>query len=346
MPRRLRIEMAGGVYHVTNRGVDRTDIVRNDADREQWYRYFTRAAVRCHWRVFAEVLMTNHFHIFLKTPEPNLSEGMHAIESSYATYFNKQHGRHGALFQGRFHAVLVEQESHAWSLSRYVHLNPYRAKLASQPAAYRWSSYHWYLDPQNAPEWLDWRTIFAEFGGTEAAARIAYKRFVEQDMNGPTDDPFKDAYAGVLLGSEPFVERFRHLVDDPNGNPCEPRRRVTLADAIAAVVSAFEVTPESLAVVGRHGNAPRDAAIWLCRELTRHSLDEISAEFGGVTRSAVTDAVRRCDKRQQAIASYRVLCVAARRLAEQGSREEGSGVRISEIAAGGLRNGEIENGDF
>ena len=113
MPRRLRIEMPGGVYHVTNRGVDRTNIVRDDTDREQWYRLFTRAAIRCHWRVFAEVLMTNHFHIFLKTPEPNLSEGMHAIESGYATYFNKRHERHGALFQGRFHAVLVEQESHA-----------------------------------------------------------------------------------------------------------------------------------------------------------------------------------------------------------------------------------------
>lgn len=306
--------MSGGVYHVTNRGVDRTEIVRDDKDREQWYRLFTRAANRCHWRVFAEVLMTNHFHIFLKTPEPNLSAGLHAIESGYATYFNKRHERHGALFQGRFNAVLVEHESHAWSLSRYVHLNPCRANLAPQPAAYRWSSYHWYLDPRNAPEWLDWRTILAEFGGTEAAARIAYRRFVEQGLRGRLEDPFANAYAGVLLGSQSFVERYRHLVDDPTGDPCRPRRRVSLPDVTSAVVATFEVLPESLSVSGRHGNAPRDAVIWLARELTTHSLDEVAATFGGVTRSAVTDAVRRCERRMSASQSYRDLCDAARRM--------------------------------
>ncbi len=288
--------------------------------------------------------MTNHFHIFLKTPDPNLSEGMHAIESGYATYFNKRHERHGALFQGRFQAVLVEQESHAWSLSRYVHLNPCRAGLAKQLAAYRWSSYQWYLDPRTAPEWLDWRTILAEFGGTEAAARIAYRRFVEQGLNASLADPFAAAYAGVLLGSEPFIERYRHLVDDPTGNPCVPRRRVTLPDVTSAVVTTFEVLPELLSISGRHGNAPRDAAIWLCRELTTHSLDEVATAYGGVTRSAVTDAVRRCHRRQQSSESFRSLCVNARRLAT--NTAEGSGVRISEIAVGGPGIGEVVGGDF
>ena len=127
MPRRLRIELVGGLYHVTNRGVDHCDIVRDDDDRHEWFRLFNRVATRCGWRVFAHVLMTNHFHIFFKLTDLNLSTGMHALESGYATQFNKQHGRSGALFQGRFHAVLVESEGHAWSLSRYIHLNPCRA---------------------------------------------------------------------------------------------------------------------------------------------------------------------------------------------------------------------------
>ena len=126
MPRRLRIEMVGGVYDVTNRGVDRRDIVRDDHDRHEWFRLFNRVATRCRWRVFAQVLMTNHFHIFLKITDLNLSTGMHALESGYATLFNKRHCRSGALFQGRFQVVLVESAGHAWSLSRYVHLNPCR----------------------------------------------------------------------------------------------------------------------------------------------------------------------------------------------------------------------------
>lgn len=121
--------------------------------------------------------------------------------------------------------------------------------------------------------------------------------------------------AGVLLGSKPFVERYRHLVDDPTGDPCQPRRRVSLEDVTSAVVTTFEILPEVLSVSGRHGNAPRDAAIWLARELTTQALDDVAAAFGGVTRSAVTDAVRRCERRLSASQSYRDLCDAARRLA-------------------------------
>ena len=127
MPRRLRIELAGGLYHVTNRGVDRMNIVRDDDDRHEWFRLLNRVATRCGWRVFAHVLMTNHFHLFLKLHDPNLSSGLHDLQSGYATLFNKTHERTGPLFQGRFHAVLVESEGHAWSLSRYIHLNPCRA---------------------------------------------------------------------------------------------------------------------------------------------------------------------------------------------------------------------------
>ena len=127
MPRRLRIELPGGLYHVTNRGVDRMDIVRNDDDRREWFRLLNRVATRCGWRVFAHVLMTNHFHLFLKLHEPNLSSGLHDLQSGYATLFKTNHERTGPVFQGRFHAVLVKSEDHAWSQSRYIHLNPCRA---------------------------------------------------------------------------------------------------------------------------------------------------------------------------------------------------------------------------
>jgi len=79
------------------------------------------------WRVFAWVLMTNHWHVFLPTPHANLSAGMHDLNSGYATRYNRRHQRVGALYQGRFKAILVEDESHAAGLSRSIHLNPARA---------------------------------------------------------------------------------------------------------------------------------------------------------------------------------------------------------------------------
>ena len=137
MPRSQRSDIANAVHHVTQRGLERRNIVLNEDDRSHWWRLFERVARRCQWRVFAVALLDNHFHIFLRTPQPNLSDGMQDLDGGYASFFNQRHDREGPLFQGRFKSVPVEHESHSWELSRYVHLNPYRAKLTTNPLLYR-----------------------------------------------------------------------------------------------------------------------------------------------------------------------------------------------------------------
>ena len=208
MSRQPRLNMAEGVYHVTQRGLERCDIVLSDADRHNWWRLFDRHATRCGWRVFADALLDNHFHIFLRTPQPNLSEGMHAFESGYVTLFNRRHERTGPLFQGRFGAVLVEYETQARVLSRYVHLNPHRAGLDRQPGLYRWCSYQYCLNPNGAPAWLDWRTILGEVSAREGAARIAYRRFVEEGVGTTLPSPMAEVTDDGLLGSAEFVKRY------------------------------------------------------------------------------------------------------------------------------------------
>ena len=127
-------------------------IVRSDRDREDWLRLLDKTATRCGWRVFAWVLMTNHFHLYLRTPQPNLSAGMHDLNSGFTpSLFNRRHRRVGSLFQGRFKAILVEDDSHSWELSRYVHLNPVRAKMVDRPEDYRWGSYPAFLDRRKSP---------------------------------------------------------------------------------------------------------------------------------------------------------------------------------------------------
>ncbi len=185
MARSTRWAIANGLYHVMNRGVEKRDIVMDDVDRREWMRLLDRVARRCEWRVFAYVLLDNHFHLFIRTPNADLSVGMHDLQSGYATLFNQRHSRVGSLFQGRFKSVLVEDEGHAWVLSRYVHLNPIRANRARDPAAFRWSSYRIFLNPAGAPGWLDWQSVLAEFSPRESAARVAYKRYVEAGLELP-----------------------------------------------------------------------------------------------------------------------------------------------------------------
>jgi putative transposase len=308
MSRRIRIEIAGGVFHVTNRGVDQRNIVCDDEDRREWFRLFHRVAIRHGWKVFAHVLMTNHLHLFLKTPEPNLSSGMHDVESAYATLFNRRHGRTGALFQGRFRPILVESDGHNWSVSRYVHLNPCRVRLASRPEGYRWSTYRFFVDPRGAPDWLDWRTVLCEFGGEEAAARHAYCRHVETGLKEGLTNPLADAFDGMLFGSEQFVSSNRHLIEDCGAEISRRAIPSTIDRVLSIVAEAFEVSISSLQQPGRHGNWARDAAIWLCRQQVRLPLSQIGAAFGGITASAVTDTVRRCEQRQQKISDYRAQC--------------------------------------
>jgi len=301
MTRTPRLVIADGLYHVTNRGLERGHIVRSDHDRRTWFRLFGRVATRCGWRVFAYALMDNHFHLFLRLGDPNLSSGMHDLESGYATLFNKNHHRNGPLFQDRFRAVLVENESHCGELTRYIHLNPVRARMVRDPSRYPWSSYRHYLNAHGAPDWLDWRTVLAEIASRESAARLAYKRFVEAGIEHPPANPLEGAIDGWILGSEEFARRCYASVESSTHRPDQ---RITVQSIIRAAAEHYGVDLEVLKRRGRHGNRAREAAILLSRELASESLATLSQHFGGVSLSAITETARRARQREQRDAAF------------------------------------------
>ena len=309
MSRRLRSDIPDGLYHVMNRGVLKCDIFINDNDRRIWLKLFHRVAMRCGWRVFSHVLMSNHFHIFLRLTSGNLSTGMHDLQSGYASVFNERHQREGTLFQGRFKSILVEDSGYAWTLSRYLHLNPCRARLVSMPEEYPWSTYRYYLNPDGAPEWLDWKTVLSEFSGTESAARIAYRRFVMQGISQPIENPFQKTYEGVLLGSPEFVARRRHLIEDEKPGVHQTRRSATIANVLAIVAQDFQIGIEEIKRRGRHSNIAREVVLWLTRETVKESITIVSAEFG-ISRAAVGHAIRRCEERQLQSEDLRTRCEA------------------------------------
>ena len=138
MPRRLRLQYPDAIYHVMARGNGRQNIVRDDVDRERLVEQLGKAVVRCGWRVYAFVIMSNHLHVVLKTPQPNLSRGMQSFLSGYANGWSRRHRFSGHVFQGRYRTELVEDETYLWTVTRYVHLNPVRARIIDGPAAWAW----------------------------------------------------------------------------------------------------------------------------------------------------------------------------------------------------------------
>jgi len=307
MSRPLRIEMENGLYHVTARGWERRVIADSDRDREDWLRLLDRVATRCNWRVFSWVLMSNHFHLFLRTPEPNLSAGMHDLNSGYASLFNRRYRRSGSLFQGRFKAILIENQTHAWELSRYVHLNPVRAKMVPLPERYRWSSYSAYRFARHAaaaPAWLDWETVLREHSKDLRNSRRAYRRFVESGIENPPASPVNLAVNGLFLGRTSWVDQMRkRLADEPEDANVPQRKRLawrpTQTDIVRVVQDHFGAGSEDLKQVRRHGNDARIAAVYLIRRLTNEKVTKLAEQFGGVSVAAISKLLRRAELRRQ-----------------------------------------------
>lgn len=167
MARKPRIQYAGAVYHVMNRGDRRQDIFLDDRDRFRFLDTLAEVCERTGWRVHAYVLMSNHFHLLLETPEPNLVVGMKWFLGTYTQRLNLRHGLNGHLFQGRYKSPLVDvaDASYFAVAHHYVHLNPARATLYDVKGGdlrdYRWSSFPAYLQPKRRPPWLDVHRIFA-----------------------------------------------------------------------------------------------------------------------------------------------------------------------------------------
>jgi putative transposase len=141
MPRKPRVEIAGGIYHVVSRGNRRQIVFRCDGDRRLFLSELERAVVRHRWRSLGYCLMENHYHLVVETPEPNLGRGMRDFLSRFVQTANRRHGIDGHMFKERFRSVLVENDRQFACLLRYVALNPVQAGLCSDPLAWRWSSH-------------------------------------------------------------------------------------------------------------------------------------------------------------------------------------------------------------
>jgi REP element-mobilizing transposase RayT len=147
MARRLRYEREDGLYHVINRGNYRQPVFGTVGAAQAFETALWETLRQYGWRLHGYVLMNNHFHLALETPHPNLAEGMHRLQSAFATRFNRFRSERGHLFQGRYQALMVEDTAALARVVDYIHLNPVRAKLieSDQLAGFRWSSLRRFL---------------------------------------------------------------------------------------------------------------------------------------------------------------------------------------------------------
>lgn len=158
-----RIQYHGAFYHVYSRGVEKRDIFCDDYDYERFLRLMAACHEKYAYVCYAYCLMPNHYHLFLQTPEANLSAMMQWLNARYARYFNLRRDRVGALFQGRFQTELVEKESYGLELSRYIHLNPVRSHLVEKPEDWNWSSLKHYRNVSKNVDFINTNWLLEQF---------------------------------------------------------------------------------------------------------------------------------------------------------------------------------------
>lgn len=178
MARRLRIQYPGALYHVVNRGNYRRDLFSVRGSAQAFSRALEEACERHGWRVHAYVVMRNHYHLALETPTPNLVDGMHWLQSTFGTRFNRFRAERGHLFQGRYQAILIEDDAALACVAHYIHLNPVRAGAVAldQLASYRPSSLG-LLSTRPRVRWLVADRVLAQLALADTPAGLA--RYVQ-----------------------------------------------------------------------------------------------------------------------------------------------------------------------
>ena len=290
MARQLRINYPGAFYHVTSRGNEQKAVFKSKRDREKFLEYLETATLRYDAVVHVYCLMDNHYHLLLETPSGNLPQIMRHINGAYTTYFNVKRGRSGHLFQGRYKAILVDADEYAKELSRYVHLNPVRAKIVERPEEYKWSSYQDYTGARKPHEWLNRDFVLGYFGSKIPVVEREYKRFVSSLEGKEYESPLKEVFASTILGDTGFIEYVKKsFVKDR-----EADRQIPATKALMEKATMEEI----LKGVDREfaeGRVSRDVKQYLCHRYTSERLKKIGEQFK-VSESAVSHAVRRASR--------------------------------------------------
>jgi putative transposase len=313
MSRATRVEFEGALYHVMARGVGRMTTFKDDEDHLDFLERVAQVVEDGGLIVHAFCLMPNHYHLLASTPGGQLGRWMRQVNGPYAQRFNRRYRREGHGWQGRYKAILVDRGDYLLECSRYIHLNPNRARITRPAERYRWSSYRNYVGGPAVVPWVETRLTLGELGGDGDA----YRAFVESGRGERAVSPFERAVAGLALGGEAFVRRVVERLSGADGRErpaVDALRGAAKLEPAAVEALVDEVFPASgparrrrlklyalrrysglrpSAIARRHGRTP--AAVSLaCRDLEAAATDDPELAAGLRSLAAAVEA-ETCD---------------------------------------------------
>jgi len=289
MPRKPRIEIGGGLYHVITRGNNRRKIFRSHDDYLRFTRILEQQKAKLPFYLYAYCLMPNHLHLLIEMRDDPVSRVMQRVLTTYSQYHNRKYKKVGHLFQGRYKSILCQTDRYLGELVRYIHLNPVRARMVKRPEDFEYSGHRAYLGLDKSGL-VDVEPVLRHFGASRKRAVETYIRFVESSLAEQSQDEYYRAAEGRLLGSEEFLREIRHRIGDHRAVRRVPER-TSIEDLLTAAETSSGLSRQELCGKSKNRRtvAVKEAVIVLGRE--NGITNRVLAEALGLGASAVTRRV-------------------------------------------------------
>jgi REP element-mobilizing transposase RayT len=283
-----------------NRGRRQEKIFLDKEDYLLFLEILKEASRMWNFEVSAYCLMGNHYHLLVRTPDANISRCMRHINGVYTQRFNRKYSFDGQLFRGRYKAVLVEEDAHLLELLRYIHRNPIKANLVKEIESYPWCSHKAYLQGSRGWDWLQRETLLGLFSKKKKQAFASYIDFMNQEDSDRVVNFFSKKNLSSIFGTADFIEkiktRFGHLAEDREVSETEILK-VNFETVSQAVCEAWPVSADLLFKCRRgERNMARDLTIYLMRQYSAETLQQIGRHLEINSYSTVSSAIQRIKK--------------------------------------------------
>lgn len=300
MSRPLRIQFENAWYHVMNRGRRGEKIFQDKADFKIFIELLEELNEVFNINVASYCLMTNHYHLLLQTPNANLSRSMRHLNGVYTQKYNKRHNYDGPLFRGRYKSIVVDSDSYALELVRYIHRNPLEAGIVDDINKYQWSTHKTYLSSAEKWKWLYKDYILKLFSKSKPESIRLYKHFVKQEIPETISNIYKRKNLPAILGKETFIDKIKEKFFSENNFEEIPEVKKLAPDVkkIKLVICKEYNIEEQDLYYSRRGylNEPRNVALYLVRRLRNDTLNQVGDEFRIAKYSTVSSVVEKVKK--------------------------------------------------